>query len=89
MSRDIDFSDEGYRWREDEVEVLSPKEACALLLNDAREEVEHQEFEVAYQILRELVWRFPESREGWLLLANVASRLGRTEEAQAAQQRAH
>ncbi|HEY2747244.1 MAG TPA: hypothetical protein VGL86_21625 [Polyangia bacterium] len=40
--------------------------------------------QVAYQILRELVWRFPETREAWQLLANVAARLGRTEEAKAA-----
>ena len=65
----------------------SPNDACTLLLTDARKESEHQEWEVAYQILRELVWRFPETREAWPLLANVAARVGRTEEAKAAEQR--
>ena len=88
MSAKVTFEDEGYRWREDEVETLAPKDACALLLTDAREETEHQEWEVAYQILRELVWRFPETREAWQLLANVAARLGRTEEAKAAEEHA-
>ena len=88
MSADVTFEDEGYRWREDEVEALPPKEACALLLKDAREEAEHQEWEVAYQILRELVWRFPETREAWRLLADMAARLGRSDEAKAAEQRA-
>jgi predicted Zn-dependent protease len=44
--------------------------------------------EVAYQILRELVWRFPETLEAWRLLADVAARLGRSDEAKAAQQHA-
>jgi predicted Zn-dependent protease len=82
------FGDDGYRWREEEIETLPPKDACALLLTDAREEAEHQEWEVAYQILRELVWRFPETREAWQLLANVAGRLGHTDEAKVAEQRA-
>lgn len=55
----MSFEDEGYRWREDEVEALPPADARALLLHDAREKAEHNEYEVAYQILRELVWRFP------------------------------
>ena len=88
MSRDIDFGDEGYRWREDEIEALPPAEALALLLNDAREENAHDEFEVAYQILRELVWRFPDSKDGWQLLATVAGRLGHADEATAAAARA-
>jgi len=88
MSAKVTFEDEGYRWREDEIETLSAEDACALLLTDAREEAEHQEWEVAYQILRELVWRFPETREAWQLLANVAARLGRAEEAKAAEQHA-
>ena len=88
MSATVTFGDEGYRWREDEIETLAPNDACALLLTDAREEAEHQEWEVAYQILRVLVWRFPETRDAWQLLANVAARLGRAEEAKAAEQRA-
>ncbi|MCU1280952.1 MAG: hypothetical protein JWM53_4498 [bacterium] len=86
MSAKMTFEDEGYRWREDEIETLPPEDACALLLTDAREEAEHQQWEVAYQILRELVWRFPETREAWQLLANVAARLGRADEAKAAEQ---
>ena len=86
MSAKVTFEDEGYRWREDEVEALPPEEACALLMKDAREEAEHQEWEVAYQILRELVWRFPETGEAWRLLATVAGRLGRSDEAEAARQ---
>jgi predicted Zn-dependent protease len=84
MSRELEFGDEGYRWRESEVESLPPAQARALLLNDAREEAEHHELEVAYQILRELVWRFPESNERWQLLAIVARRLGHLYEAKAA-----
>jgi hypothetical protein len=38
--------------------------------------------------MRELVWRFPETREAWQLLANVAARLGRGDEAKAAEQQA-
>jgi len=88
MSAKVTFEDEGYRWREDEIEALPPADACALLLTDAREETDHQEWEVAYQILRELVWRFPETREAWQLLATVATRLGRTDEAKAAEEHA-
>ena len=84
----IDFSDEGYRWREDEVDALPAAEAHALLLADAREELEHNENEVAYQILRELVWRFPDGPDGWRLLADAAARLGKSDEAAAARNRA-
>ena len=50
-----DFPDEGYRWREDEVDVLPSDQVRALLLHDAHEEAEHNEHEVAYQILPELL----------------------------------
>lgn len=78
------FGDDGHRWREDEVAALPPDKARKLLLDDAREELAHQEWDVAYGILRELVWRFPETREAWRLLADVATRLGRIDEATAA-----
>jgi Flp pilus assembly protein TadD len=80
----MNFEDEGYRWREDEVDALAPAEARALLLRDAREEAEHNEFEVAYQILRELVWRFPDCSEAWPLLSAMAAKLGNADEAKAA-----
>ena len=85
----IKFDDEGYRWREDEVEELSPADAASLLIADARDMLDHHEPGVAYEIVRELVWRSPNIREGWLLLAQAARSLNRIAEADAAEDRAN
>jgi hypothetical protein len=81
------FEDEDYRWCEDVIEALSPAEARKFLMRDAREMIDHDEWEVAYGILRELVWRFPDEWEGWSLVSQMATRLGKNDEADEARRR--
>jgi hypothetical protein len=83
------FADEGYRFNDILTDSMSPEELHQYLLAEARTMQRVNEFEVAYQILRELVWRFPgSSPDGWELLSEISARIGKTDEAAAAQENA-
>ena len=79
--------DPGYRWNDNLTEDMSREEIKDYLVSEAFK-YESIEWEVAYGIYRELVWRFPELGGAWLGFANSARHMGRQLEANAAQKRA-
>jgi len=62
-------------------------EAERLLLTDAQEMLDNSEWEIAYGIAREAVWRFPDSKPAWGILAVAAIKLGKVAEATEAARR--
>ncbi len=85
MRKKIDvtgFGDAGYRWNDNITPDMCHEEQCNYLLSSAREAMSFSEWDVAYQILRELVWRSPRwNAEPWQLLSKCATRLEKKEEA--------
>lgn len=79
------FRDGGFRFDENVTASMREDEKRVYLLRKAMEEFSANEPEVAYQILRELVWQFPTaSSDAWGTLALCAHRLGLQSEAAAA-----
>ena len=72
--------DEGYRWREDFTETMSPDAIREFLLNEGKGMEAQEELDSAYAIYREMVWRFPEDGRAWAGLQRTARRLGLDEE---------
>jgi hypothetical protein len=76
------FGDAGYRWNDNILPDMCHEEQCEHLLSSAREAMSFSEWDVAYQILRELVWRAPRwDAEPWHLLSKCGAMLGKMEEA--------
>lgn len=77
-----EFGDAGYRWNDNILPDMSHEQQNEHLLSSAREAMSFSEWDVAYQILRELVWRAPRwDAEPWQLLSKSAEMLGKTDEA--------
>jgi hypothetical protein len=76
------FGDAGYRCDDNIVPDMSDEDRNQHFLSLVREAIPHSEWDVAYQILRELVWRSPYwAAEPWKLLSKCAAMLGKTEAA--------
>ncbi len=80
--------DHGYRWCEDQTARISAGEVHRLLREAADELEREHEWDSAYGVYRELLWRFPRESVHWRGLARLASRLGKEEEAALALERA-
>ncbi len=83
---DLDaFGDGGFRWNDNILADMCHLDQCLHFLESAKEEIDHNEWEIAYDILRELVWRAPTWRASpWRLLSECAIKMGRPEEAEKA-----
>jgi|GEM_PF-3173281 len=76
------FGDKGYRWDVNITHGMPDEARNESFLNSALEKIQLNELEVAYQILKELVWRSPCWRhEAWELLSQCATLCGQHEEA--------
>ena len=88
MARELDlkrFADAGYRWNDNILPDMTHEEQNTHLLSSAEKAMSHSEWAVAYQILRELVWRDPRWKpEPWNLLSTSAEALGKIDEAKTA-----
>lgn len=73
-----------FRWKEDEVDAMSAGEQVQFLLSEAGRFEAQEEWETAYGIYRELVWRFPIHEDLWRRFAEVAERVGKNGEAEVA-----
>jgi len=80
--------DHGYRWCEDQTARM-PAGEVRRFLREAVDELEREhEWDSAYGVYRELIWRFPGESVHWRGLARLASRLGEEGEAALASERA-
>lgn len=88
MSDELDltlFRECDYSWNDDVTEEMSHEEIIPYLWEDAQEYYGQSEAEVAYGILRELLWREPEhSAEAWEMLADCARMIQIPEESEPA-----
>lgn len=79
------FGDAGYRFNDNITEVMRADELARYLFAEAERMMSVNEAEVAYGILRELLWRYPyHSGIAWRLLATCAQEMGLDNEADAA-----
>jgi hypothetical protein len=74
-----------YRCNEDQTETMTDDERWHYLRAEAQKMDGQDELECVYDIYREIVWRFPDQAEAWREFAQVANRMGFSEEAQAAE----
>lgn len=68
--------DSGYSWNETHTVGMSESQLRNYLFDEANECDCYDEFEVAYGIYREIVWRFPTLADGWIGLSKSAGKMG-------------
>lgn len=72
------------RWQENLTKSMDKVEMWKFLRHEARRMESQEEWELAYDIYRELVWRFPDRSDAWSNLARVATIMGFNDEARVA-----
>ena len=87
VSTETLMCDDGYRWNDNLTEAMGGTELRDYLISEAFK-YEAIEWEVAYGIYRELVWRFPDDSNAWLGLSRSAQQMQRQSEAIVADKRA-
>lgn len=68
--------DGGFRWREDVTEAMSGEQVEHFLWREAARMEQQEEWDSAYTIYRELVWRTGGSAPALRELARIADKIG-------------
>ncbi len=84
ISTETFTDDPGYRWQDDQTETMTPSEQYQFLVSEAVRMEQQDEWDCAYGIYRELVWRFPQDSRTWRGLEYTARQLRYEPEARAA-----
>jgi hypothetical protein len=85
VTTDMLRQDPQRRWNEQLTEQMEASVLQDYLLSAAQELAGQEEWESAYDVYRELVWRFPDELRGWRGLAQMAQIRGFAEEAAVAE----